>query len=83
MSSIKLVPKAFGLRISCACSSDNDRAAKSKKYTKYLVNRRHNLKLVQRRFNNVCKTSRQETQKKVKPRNASNLVSNKTEKNLQ
>ena len=40
---------------------------KSIEYTKYFVNRGHNLKSVQQCFNTVGKTSQQEAQKKVKP----------------
>ena len=51
-----------------------DYTAKSIEYTTYLVNRGHDLKSVQQCFNNVGKTSRQEAWKKVKPRNAKNLI---------
>ena len=65
-SSIKGIQKVVALRLRHICSSDNDYTAKSKEYTKYLVNRGEDLKPVQRCFNNVGKTWRQETPKKVK-----------------
>ena len=65
--------KCFSL-LRFICSIDNDYTAKSKEYTKYLVNRGHDLNSVQQCFHNVGKTSRQEVRKKVKPRNAENLI---------
>ena len=55
-SSIKDIQKVVALRLRHICSSDNDYTAKSKEYTKYLVNRREDLKPVQHCFNNVGKT---------------------------
>ena len=73
-SSPKGIQKAVPLRLRRICSSDNDITAMSTEYTKYLVNRRQDLKSVQQCFNNVFGTSRQETPKKMKPRNAKNLI---------
>ena len=55
-SSIKDIQKVVALRLRHICSSDNDYTAKSKEYTKYLVNRREDLKPVQHCLNNVGKT---------------------------
>ena len=66
-SSGKGIRKGVALRLLRICSSDDDYPAKSIEYTKYLVNRGHDLKSVQQCFNNVGKTSRQEARKKVKP----------------
>ena len=61
-SSIKGIQKGVALRLCRICSSDNDYTAESKEYTKYLVNRGHDLKSVQHCFNNVGKTSQQKAQ---------------------
>ena len=45
-SLIKGIQKGSALRLRRICSSVNDNTAKSKEYTKYLVNRRHDLKSV-------------------------------------
>ena len=55
-SSIKGIYKGLGPRLYCMCGSDNDHK-KSKEYTKYLVNRGHDINSVQQCFNNVGKTS--------------------------
>ena len=44
--SIKGIQKGVILRLCCICSSDNDYTAKSIEYTKYFVNRGHDLKSV-------------------------------------
>ena len=72
-TSIKGIQKGVALRLRRICSSYNNYTAKSKEYTKYLVNRGHDLKSLDQCFN-VGKTSRQEARKKVKPRNAENLI---------
>ena len=54
-SSIKGIQKGVALRLRRIWSSDNDYTAKSKEYTKYLVNRGHDLKSVQQCLNNVGK----------------------------
>ena len=46
-ASIKGIKKGVSLRLRRICSSDNDYTARSKECTKYLLNRGHNLKLVQ------------------------------------
>ena len=73
-SSIK-IQKGVALRLRRICSSDNDYTAKSIEYTKYLVNRGHDLQLVQQCFNNVGKTSRQEARKKSKTKKCEKLNS--------
>ena len=45
-SSIRDIQKGVAIRLCCICSSDNDYTAKSIEYTKYLVNRGHDLKSV-------------------------------------
>ena len=55
-SSIKGIQKGVALRLRRICSSDNDYTAKSIEYTKYLINRGHDLKSVQQCFNKVGKT---------------------------
>ena len=77
-SSIRGIQKGVALRLHCICSSDNDYTAKSIEYTKYFVNRGHDLKLIQQCFNNVGKTSQQEAQKKVKPSKTHGPNVNKT-----
>ena len=57
-SPIKGIQKGSALRLRRICSSVNDNTAKSKEYTKYVVNRRHDLKSVQQFFSNVGKISR-------------------------
>ena len=73
-SSVKGVQKGVALRLRRICSSGNDYTAKSKDYTKFLVNRGHDLKSVQQGFNNISTTSQQEARKKLKPRNAKDLI---------
>ena len=72
--SVKSIQKNVALRLRRICSSNNDYIAKSKEYTKYLVNMEHDLTSIHQCFNNVGKTSRQEAQKKIKLRNAENLI---------
>ena len=55
-SSIKGIQKVIAPRLRCICSSDNNYIAKSKEYTKYLVNRGEDVKPVQLCFDNVGKT---------------------------
>ena len=71
-SSMKGIQKGVSLRLRHICSSDNDYTAKSKEYTKYLVNDYlgHDLKPVQQCFNNVDKISRKEARNKIRLRNA-------------
>ena len=56
-SSIKGIQKGVALGLRRICNSDFDYTAKSKKYTKYMVNRGHDLNLVKQCFNDVGKTS--------------------------
>ena len=73
-SSHKGIQKVVPLRLCRICSTDNDITANSTEYTKYLANRGQDLKSVQKCFNNVFGTSRQETPNKMKPRNLKNLI---------
>ena len=73
-SSIKGIQKCVALRLRRICSSYNDYTAKSKEYTKFLLNKEHDLKSVQQCFIDVGKASRHEARKKVNPRNAENLI---------
>ena len=68
---MKGIQKGVSLRLRHICSSDNDYTAKSKEYTKYLVNDYlgHDLKPVQQCFDNVNKISQQEARKKIRLRN--------------
>ena len=49
-ASIKGIQKGVPLRLRRICSSDNDYTARSKECTKYLLNRGHDLKLVELRI---------------------------------
>ena len=76
--SINGIQKGVALRLRRICSTDNDNTAKYKEYTKYLVNKGQYLKSVQQCFNYVFGTSRQEAPKKIKSRNAKNLIVSST-----
>ena len=52
-------PKGVALRLCRICSSDDNYKEKSEEYTKYLVNRGHNLQTVKKRFNEAGKIPRQ------------------------
>ena len=73
-SSIKGIQKCIAPWLRRIFSSYNHYTAKSKEYTKFLLNMEHDLKSVQQCFNNVGKASRHEALKKVNPRNAENLI---------
>ena len=55
-SSIKGIQKGVALRLRRIFSNDNDYTVKSREYTKYLVNKRRDLKSIQQCFDNVGKT---------------------------
>lgn len=70
----QMYPKRCCSQLCLICNSDINYTTKSKEYTKYLVNKEHDIKWVQQCFSNIGETSQQKTQKKVNPRNADTNV---------